>query len=75
VTASASSTLDNFLKDVKLIRYPHISSTSESPSKDAKPPRSLVMTDYHVLILYSNCVKGICTLNEEVIFEDAFDMV
>ena len=57
-----------------MIRYPHVSS-SDSDSKDAvKPPRSLIMTDYHVLILYNDCIKGICTLNEEVIFEDTFEV-
>lgn len=38
-------------------------------------PRAIVMTDYHTVLLSRNSIKGICTLNEELIFEDPFDEV
>jgi len=35
-------------------------------------PISLVLTQFHVLILFKNRLKVICVLNEEVVFEDFF---
>lgn len=35
-------------------------------------PISMVITQFHVLVLFRNCFKAICVLNEEVVFEDYF---
>lgn len=35
-------------------------------------PISLVLTQFHVLVLMRNHLKAICVLNEEIVFEDFF---
>jgi hypothetical protein len=38
-------------------------------------PKSLVATDYHVLLLYKHSVQALCVLNGDVIFEDTYEEV
>ena len=33
---------------------------------------NVVLTDFHVLLLYSDRVKILCVLNEQIIFEDVY---
>jgi hypothetical protein len=47
-------------------------SDSDNSLTTDENPISLVLTQYHVLILMRNHLKVICVLNEEVVFEDYF---
>ena len=38
-------------------------------------PISFVLTEFHAIIVYPQMVRGICLLNEQVVFEDDLDMV
>jgi len=38
-------------------------------------PKSLVATDYHVLLLSKHSVQALCVLSGDVIFEDNYDEV
>ena len=33
---------------------------------------NVVLTEFHVLLLYSDRVKVVCVLNEQIIFEDVY---
>lgn len=33
---------------------------------------AICLTEFHMLILYDDRVKAICTLNEQVVYEDVF---
>lgn len=37
-----------------------------------KCPLGIVLTEFHVLVLYHDRVKAICVLNEQLVFEDVF---
>ncbi|XP_078602605.1 vacuolar protein sorting-associated protein 18 homolog isoform X2 [Branchiostoma floridae x Branchiostoma japonicum] len=47
----------------KLIAYPSDNNTSQNPL-------SIVLTEFHILLVFPDCVKAICHLNEQLIFED-----
>lgn len=32
----------------------------------------IALTEFHLLILYSDRLKAVCTLNEQVVFEDVY---
>lgn len=52
--------------DTKLMPYP--TDDSERSSK----PMAIVLTEFHVLILFPDRLKAVCVLNEQLIHEDTF---
>ncbi|XP_030245587.1 vacuolar protein sorting-associated protein 18 homolog [Drosophila navojoa] len=36
-------------------------------------PKSFVLTEYHAVLLYSDYIKAICLLNQEMIYHETFD--
>lgn len=52
--------------DTKLIQYQR----DEDKSPDA--PLSIVLTEFHILVLYADRMKVICLLNEQLVFDDLF---
>ncbi len=38
-------------------------------------PKSVVATDFHILLLHKGHVDSVCILNDEVIFEDIYSDV
>ncbi|XP_041071102.1 vacuolar protein sorting-associated protein 18 homolog isoform X2 [Carcharodon carcharias] len=57
---------DSLLSDVKVWEY------SADIEPQLEPPRSIVLTQFHFLLLLSDRVKAICTLNGQLVFEDVF---
>ncbi|KAK6183831.1 hypothetical protein SNE40_002395 [Patella caerulea] len=57
--AGANSVLAN----AKLIPY---------PKDKSDKPVSMVMTEFHVLILFNDRLKAVCTLNEQTIYDDVY---
>lgn len=55
--------------DTKLMPYP--TDDSERSSK----PMAIVLTEFHVLILFPDRLKAVCVLNEQLIHEDTFSEV
>lgn len=53
---------DSVLTDVQVWEYP----------SNAEKPISIVITQFHFLLLLPDRVKAICTLNGQVVFEDIF---
>lgn len=40
--------------------------------KYKEKPLSMIITEFHILVLFENRLKAICTLNEKVVLEDRF---
>uniref|UniRef100_A0A0A9XG54 Vacuolar protein sorting-associated protein 18 homolog n=1 Tax=Lygus hesperus TaxID=30085 RepID=A0A0A9XG54_LYGHE len=55
--------LDNILSKPKMIDFPFT----------YPPPRSFLMTDFHVLFVYQNQISGISSLSEKLVFTDNFN--
>ncbi|XP_076171976.1 vacuolar protein sorting-associated protein 18 dor [Ptiloglossa arizonensis] len=49
------------------------SETSVIDNVSTAHPLSFVLTEFHVLLLYTNHVKGVSLLNQELIFEDIYN--
>lgn len=56
---------DSMLINSQLLNYP-------SPTM---PPISFVLTEFHVLLLYSDHVTAISILSQSIVFEDIYDEV
>ncbi|GAB6018607.1 Vacuolar protein sorting-associated protein 18 like protein [Chamberlinius hualienensis] len=61
---SGSVGIDSVTTETKLISYPK--------QEVSQPPLAIVLTEFHVLVLYPDRVKGICVLNEQLVFEDVY---
>ena len=46
-----------------------------SATPQSVAPLNFVLTEFHALLLYSDHVKGISLLNQELIFEDIYNDV
>lgn len=51
--------------NVKLMSYPEDGETKTNPL-------SIILTEFHVLILFTDRVKAVCLLNEQLIFDDPY---
>jgi len=57
---------------MRLVEYPK---GSEKHATISNTPKSVVCTDFHMLLLHKNSVRAMCMLNEEIIFEETYDEV
>ncbi|XP_058794794.1 vacuolar protein sorting-associated protein 18 homolog isoform X2 [Phymastichus coffea] len=65
---------ENVLINQQMLPCPETSLlTSSISSKKTLAPISFVLTEFHVLLLYSDHVKGVSLLNQELIFEDVYN--
>lgn len=64
---------DTNIKSIKLtcINYPK--PLYEDYSLSQKPPFSLVLTEFHVLLAYTDAIKGVSLLNKDLIYEDNYN--
>jgi hypothetical protein len=65
---------DDFLGNLKIVSYPKTLEGIENSSQH-QLPKSVVATDYHVLLLCKGQVNAVCILSDEVIFEDIYPEV
>lgn len=45
----------------------------EGYSVPAKPPITMALTEFHILLGYTDTIKGISLLNSEVVYEDNYN--
>ncbi|XP_011498125.1 PREDICTED: vacuolar protein sorting-associated protein 18 homolog isoform X2 [Ceratosolen solmsi marchali] len=65
---------ENILINQQMLPCPETSLLSSNMSrKKSIAPLSFVLTEFHVLLLYSDHVKGVSLLNQELIFEDIYN--
>ncbi|XP_046364864.1 vacuolar protein sorting-associated protein 18 homolog isoform X1 [Haliotis rufescens] len=57
---------NSVLSNAKLMPYPK--EVDEKPA----PPISMLLTEFHVLILYPDRLKAVCVLNEQLIYDDVY---
>lgn len=55
----------------KLISYPK--PLYEDYSASQKYPVAIALTQFHILLAYADTIKGVCLLNEEVVYEDNYN--
>ncbi|XP_050332162.1 vacuolar protein sorting-associated protein 18 homolog [Bactrocera neohumeralis] len=65
---STNVLLGDSLINLDFKQYKHLS--YEERRQNA--PRTLALTEYHALLLYSDHITGICLLNEKVVYEEYF---
>lgn len=66
---------DNVLVNQEMICCPETSLSGSTVSRTSVAPINFVLTKFHALLLYSDHVKGISLLNQELIFEDIYNDV
>lgn len=67
---------ENVLVNQQMLPCPETSLLSSSLTRQkSAAPLSYVLTEFHVLLLYSDHVKGVSLLNQELIFEDIYNDV
>lgn len=64
---------ENVLVNQQQIRCPKTSLIGGNKPPATSTPLSFVLTEFHALLLYSDHVKGLCLLNQELIFEDIYN--
>lgn len=66
----------NFITSKKTLSYPELSDDYRSASYISKhqnqAPLSFVLTEFHVLLQYSDHVTGISLINHEVVYDEYF---
>ncbi|KAF5280506.1 hypothetical protein FQA39_LY18028 [Lamprigera yunnana] len=63
--------IESIMKNKKLISYPRPLYQDYSVSQ--KPPIACVLTEFHILLAYSDTIKGISLLNKELVYEDNYN--
>lgn len=58
-------------KNMKQIQYPK--PLYEDYSVSEKPPIGVALTEFHILLAYTDTIKGISLLNNEVVYEDNYN--
>jgi hypothetical protein len=71
VFGSQDSVADKVVDDGKLLAYPNYP-TSESKASESLPPLSLVLTEFHFLLLNKKRLFAINQLSEEIVYEENF---
>ncbi|XP_063904510.1 vacuolar protein sorting-associated protein 18 homolog isoform X2 [Zophobas morio] len=55
----------------RLIKYPK--PLYEDYSVSQKFPIAITLTEFHILLAYTDTIKGVCLLNEDVVYEDNYN--
>ncbi|CAH0563550.1 unnamed protein product [Brassicogethes aeneus] len=58
-------------KKCKVVGYPK--PQYEDYSVSPKYPHSIALTQFHILLAYNDSIKGVCLLNQEVVYEDNYN--
>lgn len=58
-----------------MLIFPEASLMGSNISKTTSAPLSFVFTEFHALLLYTDRVKGMSLLNQDLIFEDIYNDV
>ncbi|XP_063971923.1 vacuolar protein sorting-associated protein 18 homolog [Diachasmimorpha longicaudata] len=64
---------DNVLVNQVMLYSPETSLSGSTVSTSPNAPINFILTKFHALLLYSDHVKGISLLTQELIFEDAYN--
>nr|CAB3267628.1 vacuolar protein sorting-associated protein 18 homolog [Phallusia mammillata] len=63
----------SLISNARLISYPDTAGDNDNPFAEVDDKvLNIVLTDFHLLLLYTDRMKVICSLNEQLIFEDVY---
>ncbi|CAG9821457.1 unnamed protein product [Phaedon cochleariae] len=66
-----SDDIETIKSKKKLVLYPK--PVYEDYSVSQKYPVTIALTQFHILLAYTDSIKGVCLLNQEVIYEDNYN--
>nr|XP_026695437.1 vacuolar protein sorting-associated protein 18 homolog [Ciona intestinalis] len=73
VETSTSIQQRSLITNARLVHYPDTAADNTNPFADnSGEVLNIVLTEFHLLLLYSDRLKVICSLNEQLIFEDVY---
>ncbi|KAJ1976423.1 tethering complex subunit [Dimargaris xerosporica] len=79
LTYGSQSVGDSVVADPVLLPYPNASTTTDGFSNPqpgmAEPPLAMVLTEFHVVLLYKTNLKAVCLLNDKVVFDEPIPLL
>ncbi|GLB36022.1 putative pep3/Vps18/deep orange family protein [Lyophyllum shimeji] len=69
-TLNYESATDDFVDAAQLLPYPPISTNAEAP----ETPRSIVLTEFHFILLYKDRIAGVCNLDDQLKYEESIPL-
>lgn len=67
---------DDHIDSTQLLPYPSLSSPESFASQPhLEVPASILLTEFHFILLYKDRIAGICTLNGKQTYEDVIPLV
>lgn len=76
-TLNLDPSSDDHIDSTQLLTYPPLSSPEPPLSSQSHPqvPASILLTEFHFILLYRDRIVGICTLNGKQTYEDVIPLV
>lgn len=71
LSAATNEDIKSIKSNLNEIDYPK--PLYEDYSVSQKPPIACVLTEFHILLAYTDTIKGISVLNKEVVYEDNYN--
>lgn len=71
LSAAINEDIKSIKSNLNEIDYPK--PLYEDYSVSQKPPIACVLTEFHILLAYTDTIKGISVLNKEVVYEDNYN--
>ena len=62
---------DTVTVDCQLMQFPQREKKDKEQSTPA--PKTVLLTEFHAVLVYEDCVQGVCLLNQQVVFTYDFD--
>ncbi|KAJ1976726.1 tethering complex subunit [Dimargaris verticillata] len=81
LTYGSQSVGDSVVADPVLLPYPSASTTPTTGGPSnlqpgmAEPPLAMVLTEFHVVLLYKTSLKAVCLLNDKVVFDEPIPLL
>ena len=75
-TLNLNPDVDDHIDSTQLLPYPSLPSPESLPSQSLPDvPTSILLTEFHFILLYRDRIIGICTLNGKQTYEDVIPLV
>ncbi|KAJ3625065.1 hypothetical protein MTP99_018635 [Tenebrio molitor] len=69
--SGVDDSMSTLKKKTRTIKYPK--PLYEDYSVSQKYPIAIALTEFHILLAYTDTIKGVCLLNEDVVYEDNYN--
>ncbi|KAI8983923.1 Pep3/Vps18/deep orange family-domain-containing protein [Mycotypha africana] len=70
LSSVVSDQAHGFIREANLIPFPPTSFDEQSNQYNTDIPVTLIMTEFHVILLYKRHVRAVCRLNEKIVYEE-----